>query len=281
MGVHLEQNRRPEIIIDATSVLHEIDQTTKLNSANYPVDSLFPVLGYLCGVMSDGVVPLLLGLESWNVTKDQLKAFCAAFGTTGTSPLVHIAGITPEAIESAVIADFVTNAQRPLQTITMDDLLDTYEIMDSSNESEKVDLVALGNPHLSISECETLAEMVHGLEKDDSVRILACMSRTLYSDSKDYTDILEEFGVEFIHDTCWCMLLDPPVIPASVNGTIITNSGKYAHYGPGLTQRKYRFGSLQDCVNVSVTGRYQSNHRPKWLTRSGRRMFSTLAKKFF
>lgn len=262
-GVHVEANRRPEIIIDATSVLDEILS----NQQQQEIDSLFPVLGHLCGTLSDGVVPLLLGLESLSVTKDNLKAFCAAFGTTGTSPLLHMAGITPEARDAAVVQHYLETMERPTQIITMDDLYDTYATLDSSSNSESVDLVALGNPHLSIDECKVLSDLVDGSTKSDSVRIMACMSRALYADAQEDVVRLQDFGVEFINDTCWCMLLDPPVIPVNLNSTILTNSGKYAHYGPGLTQRKYRFGSLQDCVNAAVTGTYRSAHQPPWLSR--------------
>jgi len=72
------------------------------------------------------------------------------------------------------------------------------------------------------------------------------------------------------------MLLDPPVILAGSNNTIIANSVKYPHYGPGLTQQKYRLGSMQDCVNTSVTGTYQATNRAVWLTPYTRRMIYTL-----
>jgi predicted aconitase len=32
---------------------------------------------------------------------------------------------------------------------------------------------------------------------------------------------------------------------------IMTNSGKYAHYGPGLTGKRFRFGSLEACVDAA------------------------------
>jgi cis-L-3-hydroxyproline dehydratase len=229
----------------------------------------------LCGTLSDGMVPLLLGLESWNVTTDQLKAFCAAFGTTGTSPLIHIAGITPEALDASDVQQCLETVERPTQIITIDDLYDTYVTLDSSNSSDSVDLVALGNPHLSVNECKVLSELVDGSTKKDSVRIMACMSRSLKADAKVHVARLEDFGVEFIYDTCWCMLLDPPVIPIHKDSTILTNSGKYAHYGPGLTQRKYRFGSWQDCVNAAVTGTYKSTHHPSWMLSSRRTLVTT------
>jgi predicted aconitase/predicted aconitase with swiveling domain len=272
-GVHEEENRRPQIVIDATGVLGEI----VLSHSHQPMDSLFPVLGHLCGTLSDGMVPLLLGLESWNVTMDQLKAFCAAFGTTGTSPLIHIAGITPEALDASVVHLCIETIERPTQVITIDDLYDTYSTLDSSNSSESIDLVALGNPHLSVNECKALSELVSGSSKKESVRVMACMSRSLQAAAKDHVARLEEFGVEFIYDTCWCMLLDPPVIPISKDSTILTNSGKYAHYGPGLTQRKYRFGSWHDCVNAAVTGTHRSTHEPPWLSRGRSFATTTLA----
>ena len=36
--------------------------------------------------------------------------------------------------------------------------------------------------------------------------------------------------------------------------SLITNSGKYAHYGEGLTGRNIRFGSLSDCVMAALSG---------------------------
>jgi hypothetical protein len=100
------------------------------------------------------------------------------------------------------------------------------------------------------------------------------MSRALHSEAQNLGHIkrLEQFVMEFINDTCWCMLLDPPVIPANPNARILTNSGKYAHYGPGLTQRGFRFGSMADCVRAAATGVYDKqpihtgeNAMPSWL----------------
>jgi predicted aconitase len=45
----------------------------------------------------------------------------------------------------------------------------------------------------------------------------------------------------------------------------MTNSGKYAHYGPGLSGRAVRFGSLADCVESALTGRVASR-LPAWLS---------------
>jgi cis-L-3-hydroxyproline dehydratase len=44
----------------------------------------------------------------------------------------------------------------------------------------------------------------------------------------------------------------------------MTNSGKFAHYGPGVTGRKLHFGSLAECVNAACNGTH-ARVRPGWM----------------
>ena len=253
LGVHLDEPRIPTMIL-------EIDDNV-LEFMSQEVDLLFPVLGHLCGSLSDGEVPLLVGLEKYadRVTLDHLKAFCAAFGTTAASPLIHISGITPEA-RLADIDVWKKSATRS-RSISAKDLQETFDLLDQRKShsktnkntmsgniddgnddnpnDNKVDLVALGNPHLSLSEVDGLLRLVEdrvassenkNTNKHDDVSVLACISRALYDKSPNVKK-LEDFGFIFVRDTCWCMLLEPPIIPSDPNATILTNSGKYAHYG--------------------------------------------------
>ena len=85
------------------------------------------------------------------------------------------------------------------------------------------------------------------------------LSRQIYQEANKfgYIEPLQQFGMEFIHDTCWCMLITPPIIPKNKNSILLTNSGKYAHYGPGLTNRSnFRFASTQQCIQAAITGTY-------------------------
>ena len=43
-------------------------------------------------------------------------------------------------------------------------------------------------------------------------------------------------------------------LPSGTIG-VMTNSGKFTHYGPGLINRGVYFGSTQDCVESAVHGR--------------------------
>ena len=87
-GAHVLENRIPRIILDAQELF---SKDLSLDDQTLDLDVLFPVLGHLCGRLADGKVPILIGLDTWSeaVTTDHLKAFCAAYGTTGTSPLIR------------------------------------------------------------------------------------------------------------------------------------------------------------------------------------------------
>ncbi len=80
-GVYLEENRRPQRIIDV-ALPAGID------------DAFWPLVGYLAGKAAPDCIPLLRGLGSAMPSRDDLKALCAAFGTTSASPMLHIEGVT-------------------------------------------------------------------------------------------------------------------------------------------------------------------------------------------
>jgi hypothetical protein len=113
----------------------------------------------------------------------------AAFGTTAASPLIHIAGITPEATNPASIAEMIELSSNRRQEITIGALDETFRLLDQQDtphgvEKEEqddesrnsIDWVALGNPHLSLSECDELLRLLEnevpagtGKHKDVSV----------------------------------------------------------------------------------------------------------------
>ena len=71
---------------------------------------------------------------------------------------------------------------------------------------------------------------------------------------------LEASGVRALPDLCWCSISEP-VFPPQARA-VLTNSGKYAHYGPGLSGRSVRFGRLADCINAALSGRARAFLRP-------------------
>jgi predicted aconitase len=129
---------------------------------------------------------------------------------------------------------------------------------------ERVDLVSFGNPHFSLSEIERLASLCRGRSKHPDVAVIVTTGRSTFerASALGLVGELEHFGINFIQDTCWCMIADP-IIPPDAR-TIMTSSAKYAHYGPGLTRRAFYFGGMADCVDAACSTK-RNDSLPAWL----------------
>jgi predicted aconitase/predicted aconitase with swiveling domain len=224
-------------------------------------DSYYPLLGYHVGLLCGTNIPVLCGLENSAPSKDDLKAFGAAFATSSAAPMFHIVGVTPEAPNTAA----ALGGKAPAQTfdVTLEDLQGAWRELSSSTEPH-VDLVALGNPHFSANECHVLAQLLQGRQPHAGTQTVLTLGRAVKEQARANGDIalLEAFGVNLITDTCWCML-EEPVVPIA-SRVIMTNSGKYAHYAPGLTGRQVHFGSLAACAQTACTGQ-APGALPVWL----------------
>ena len=225
-------------------------------------DSYYPLLGYHVGLLCGTHIPVLCGLENSALSRDDLKAFGAAVATSSAAPMFHIVGATPEAPDAATALGGKAPAQS--LTVTLQGLQNAWRELSSSAELQ-VDLVALGNPHFSVTECHALAQLLQGRKPHPGTQTVLTLGRAVKEQARANGDIalLEAFGVNLITDTCWCML-DEPVVPVAAR-VIMTNSGKYAHYAPGLTGRQVHFGSLAACAQTACTG-HAPSALPTWLT---------------
>ncbi|MCL6709082.1 aconitase family protein [Pseudomonas sp. R2.Fl] len=246
-GCHLDENRRAGLIVAAE------------RPEGYD-DSFWPLLGYRIGTLAPNTIPAVTGLETSAPTADDLKAFGAAFATTSAAPMFHIVGVTPEA-PSLDAATGRANLERV--AVTAADLATVWNGFNPT-AGETVDLVALGNPHFSFEECRKLADLCRGREKHPDVALTLTVSRSTYGRAVEAGVVrdLEAFGASFVSDACWCTVMQP-IVPPSAR-LILTNSGKYAHYGPGLSGKQVRFASLSNCVEAAVGGR-MPEALPAWL----------------
>ncbi|WP_414153820.1 aconitase X [Paracoccus denitrificans] len=243
-GVYLDENRKARRIID-------VDLPPDAD------DAFWPLVGYLAGKVSPDRIPLLRGLAPAQPGTDELKALCAAFGTTSGAAMLHVEAVTPEA---ELIADDADHCR-----ITHADLEDGWRLLNDGPED--VDLVALGSPHASLNECRALAR---GLAGDRVVipTILTTGRDTLaLARAEGVLAMLEASGVTVLPDLCWCSISEP-VFPVQTHA-VMTNSGKYAHYGPGLSGRAVRFGNLAQCVRAALTGK-APGIMPDWMRKPGR-----------
>jgi predicted aconitase len=250
VGLHLEENRGGQLVLDLASIPESI--ATR--------DDFYPVLGHVVGQTASERIPVLLGLNA-RPTDDQLKALGAAAASSGSVALFHIVGVTPEAVtlEAALrgrspeetVAVGLTDlqaARRELQTATGDDL----------------DLVVLGSPHFSFDEMRRLAPLLEGRERHPRVSFLVTTSRAVrdLAAAAGLLPSLEAFGGRVTVDTC---ILATPMLPKTVR-RLMTNSGKYALYSPGLLSVEVAYGSLEDCVSSAIAGKVVRSPSPWDLT---------------
>lgn len=241
-GVYLDAARKAQRIIDV-HLPEGID------------DGFWPLVGYLAGQRAPDRIPLLRGLAHGKASRDDLKALCAAFGTTSASPMLHIEGVTPE-------ADVAVTPDADRLAITRDDLRAAWAHLNGGPAA--VELVAIGSPHASVQECRSLADGLAGRRRHPETRVIVTAGREVIREAgaDGLLARLMASGVQVIPDICWCSIREP-VFPPETKA-VLTNSGKYAHYGPGLSGRAVRLGSLTDCITAALTGR-AAPRQPDWL----------------
>ena len=246
IGCHLEDQRKARLQIELPT-LGNLD------------DAFYPLLGYHIGALAGTRIPLVLGLKQQHPDLDDLKAFGAAFATTSAAPLFHIAGVTPEALDPAQVLD----GPLPVLKVSLEDLLLSWHELNSARDP-KVDVVSLGNPHFSLSEFAHLARLCQGRKRHPDVVLAITCGRAVLEQARaaGHIGVIEAFGAVIVSDTCWCMLGEPVIPPAARN--LMTNSGKYAHYAPGLVGRKVHFASLAECVDAACSAT-ASGRLPQWL----------------
>ena len=254
-GAHTDSGRRPTVQIDVDLPVEQLD------------DAFYPTLGYHVGTIASNDIPVLTGLERAAPTADDLRAFGAAFATTSAAAIFHIVGITPEAPTLEAVID----PERPVRRMRVGaaELAQSWEELNSATGTQ-TEMVALGNPHFSLTEFARLAELCDGRTKFPAVEMVVTTSRSTQAQAErsGYAARLEQFGARLVNDTCWCFIGEPLVTPTS--RTITTSSAKYAHYGPAAVGRGFLLRNLAGCVEAACTGD-AGPALPPWLTARGSR----------
>lgn len=236
-GLHIPENRHGSFLVNVPPV-SGVD------------GSFYTALGYLVGKHAGELVPVIDGLMEAPSLED-LKNFCAAVATSGAVGMFHIVGVTPEAptVEAAL------GGQEPQKTlnVSLADLMHTTDGL-STGSGNKLDLVVMGSPHFTLGDCAELAELVRGKKRNAKVDVLITTNRMVLEEAtrEGWAEMIAAFGGRFSTDNCLCMLNSDMF--SNEMQTVMTNSGKFAHYGPGLIRRGVYFGSMSDCVESAVAG---------------------------
>jgi predicted aconitase len=243
-GLHRDEERHGDLILDCTS----------LSEATLAQDVTYPVLGYLAGEIAGTQNPVFVGLPA-DTSEDRLKAIGAAAASSGGVALFHVVGRTPEAptLEAALGG----RSKVPVHHITAARLNSARQEL-STARLDQLDAVSLGTPHASVDEIqEAYDAVIGGPPLADGVAFYISTGRSVFAEAERRGLIgpMEKWGVTFVLDTCTYVtsILRPGT------RTVMTNSGKWAHYAPGNMGVDVVLATLSECVESATTGRVTWN----------------------
>jgi predicted aconitase len=227
-GLHLDENRAPDIQVKVNAEL------TKLSD--------WGALGYAIGKKAENKIPYITGIRT--ATLDELKSFCASVVTYGAKPIFYMKNITPASDQQP----------QPKETVIIEqaDIKNAYDNI--NDDVSNIELVCVGCPHCSINEIAEVAELIRDRKVADGTEFWVATSRTAkqIADKRGYTKIIEAAGGKFACDTCMAV--------APLKGrfkSLATTSAKGCFYSR-QNLMKTKMGSIQECVQAAVTGKWNS-----------------------
>jgi predicted aconitase len=238
-GLHRPENRQARLVFDVSG----------LSPSFLGSEIAWPILGSLYGREVGNAIGVVTGVTD-HPGEDALKAFGAAAASSGAVGLFHIAGVTPEAPDvEAILAGPEPEA---VIRVTPEMVAKARAGLSTAAASTTIDAVAIGSPHLSPNEFDSLERLIAGRRL--AVPIYACTGRHALAllERDGRRKRLEASGVVIVADTC---VVVTPIMPELGNGVLMTNSGKFAHYAPGNTGYAVLYASLADCVESAVLGK--------------------------
>jgi predicted aconitase len=243
-GLHLDGPRRGRVLFRLSGFPEPLPAT----------DTLFVAVGLLVGSRTGDRVPVIDGLPMPR-SEDQLKGLGAAAASSGSVALFHAVGITPEA---ATLGEAFGGA-RPEETITITpaDVSRTLRHLSTVPDGTPITAVCLGTPHFSTEEWERLLTTLSSRKARGAgpgrVPIYVNTGRaTLQAlETEGRLAGLSDHHVITVSDTCTYLT---PILER-LDGAVMTNSGKWAHYAPGNLGVQVAFGELEDCVASAAAGR--------------------------
>jgi predicted aconitase len=215
-GLHLEENRVSDLVVDVGCELETMADFGALGSA----------IGKRCKDRN----PAFKGMKK--ASEPQLKVLGASMAATGSVPLFFVEGITPE-----------WNVRKDAQHMEFTDA-DLKAARKGIDTGLRPDLVTIGCPHASLEEIKQVAELV--AKRKPTCEFWVCTARKTKEEAErqGYGKPIAEAGGLIVADTCMV------VCPLEEMGYAVTgtNSGKAAAYLPNLCKQKVAFGDLEDIL---------------------------------
>ncbi|MET1123956.1 MAG: aconitase X catalytic domain-containing protein [Archaeoglobaceae archaeon] len=204
-GLHVKENRAPTVRLKVSGDL--------------------AAAGYEAGKLIGGEIPYVI--FDRKPSEWELKLFGAALAATGSVPMFHSPGITPEAEEFEVPSESV-------------------EVEGRGALDCDPDLIAVGCPHASEEELKMIYELLKGEKVKREFWVFT--SRSVASKAAQVVEKLESLGVKVFSDTC--MVVSPAT---DTFECVVVNSGKALHYVPERRRCEVGFADIFTCVKLART----------------------------
>lgn len=231
-GLHLDENRRGDILFKVTAKLNGI--------ADYGA------LGNYVGKMIGERIPVFDGLQ--NPTTEELVYFGAALASAGGVAMFHAIGVTPEAPD---IETVFKGRKYEVLELGEKELQQGYANL-TCGKSRQVDFVALGCPHCSLKQVREITELLEGKKVHDGVTLWIHTNAAVKGMAQQlgYAKIIEDAGGVLTQDLC-VVLSNPEVLGFK---TLATHSPKMAFYAPGGNGMDVWYGDEAHCIRAAITG---------------------------
>ena len=241
-GYHLDECRRP---------------TRRFRLAAQPRDlsewgALGGIVGRECG--SYWEVPLIEGIDS-PPGSDALKHLGTAMASYGSTALLHIPGITPEAddMDRRPLAGMPAGRRRSelIGRAEIDAFIAAY-----GATGDKVDVVVFAAPHLSLVEMAAVADALAGREVHAGTTLLVATSPEIKhaADRMGLTGRIEAAGAIVAAGICFYQSYAGEMAEANGWKRLLTNSAKLVNIIGGYGYRPTLL-SLERCVDSAIAGR--------------------------
>jgi predicted aconitase len=210
-------------------------------------------LGYLVGKTARNRVPYFEGLGTTDT--GQLKALGAAMAASGAVALYHVRDVTPEALSGSDVL------KRDAELMVVDDLAGGYAALSSRSaagsgaenaQQPEIDLVWIGCPHASLGEMEEVVSLLGGRRVRSALWVTVARELRERARGQGLVAAIESCGGQVVADTC---VVVAPVRDLGFR-TMATPSAKGAYYGPSHAGLNVLYGTLRQCIEAAVEGRW-------------------------
>jgi hypothetical protein len=223
-GFHVPENRKGQILFKIDSSINTQDL--------YDLTSI----GLRIGEIAGSKLPVIEGLG--NISTENIKNLGAASAASGAVSLIHILGVTPEAVSKKQA--FHDDEPEEIIEIEIEDLEEVREKY-STTWKKLPKNVVIGCPQLSRQEVIKVLNNLKGKEILDEINFWICTNKEIKDKiiKSEYNEILKSSGAKI---TYLCPLLTALPRP------LLTNSAKTCFYSYAT------YKSMPECIKIATEG---------------------------